>query len=482
MNPTKKAAQVWVLALTSAASLMVALDQLVVATALSTIREDLHASIETLEWTVNAYTLTFAVLLMTGAALGDRLGRRRMFVSGLALFTAASAACALAPSIGWLILARAVQGTGSALVMPLAMALLSAAFPPETRGRALGLFTGLTGVAVVGGPIVGGAVTEDLAWQWIFWVNIPIGLLVVPLVFARIEESFGPRTRIDVPGLALATGGALGLVWGLVRGNSQGWTSAEVVATLAAGALLCVAFVAWEVRAEAPMLPMGFFRTPAFAAGNAATFLMYGSLFSSVFFVAQYLQVSLGYGPLGAGVRTLAWTCAIFFVAPAAGALTDRIGARALIGVGLSMQAAGIGWIALNVHDGRPYSSSVAALVIAGCGISMAMPAVQNAIIGSVPHGAIGKASGTFNTLRQLGGVFGVAILAATFAANGSYASPAAFGDGTAPALAVAAGMSLLAGMIGLATPGRRVRRPEVAPLPAQTPVLVGEGGSSAAR
>jgi EmrB/QacA subfamily drug resistance transporter len=476
MIRTHKAAQRWVLALASAASLMVALDQLVVATALSTIRRDLHASIETLEWTVNAYTLTFAVLLMTGAALGDRLGRRRMFVTGLALFTAASAACALAPGVGWLIVARAVQGMGSALVMPLAMALLSAAYPPETRGRALGLFTALTGVAVVGGPVVGGAVTQDLAWQWIFWINIPIGLLVIPLVLTRIEESYGPRSRIDAPGLALAAGGALGLVWGLVRGNSQGWASVEVVATLAAGAMLCAAFVAWEVRAKAPMLPMGFFRIGAFAAGNGAAFLLYASLFSSVFFVAQYLQVSLGYGPLAAGLRTLPWTSAIFVVAPTAGALADRIGARALVACGLTMQAAGIGWIALNAHHGRPYSSSVAALVIAGCGVSMAMPATQNAIMGSVAHSAIGKASGTFNTLRQLGGVFGVAILAATFAANGSYASPAAFSHGTAPALGVAAGMSLLAAMIGLATPGRRR---EVAPAPMREPVLVGKGGSN---
>ena len=475
MNRTQKAAQMWVLALASAAALMVALDQLVVATALSTIRRDLHASIETLEWTVNAFTLTFAVLLMTGAALGDRFGRRRMFVTGLTVFTAASAACALAPSIGWLILARAVQGMGSALVMPLAMALLSAAFPPETRGRALGVFTGLTGVAVVGGPVVGGAVTEDLAWQWIFWINVPIGLLVIPLVLTRIEESYGPRTRIDALGLVLATGGALGIVWGLVRGNSQGWASAEIVATLAAGAMLGLAFVAWERQARAPMLPMQFFRIPAFAAGNAAAFLLYASLFSSVFFVAQYLQVSLGYGPLAAGLRTLPWTSALFFVAPAAGALADRLGSRSLIAGGLVLQATGMAWIALNADHGRPYSSSVAALLLSGCGVSMAMPAVQNAILGAVPHNALGKASGTFNTVRQLGGVFGVAILAATFAANGSYATPAAFSHGTAPALGVAAGMSLLGAIIGVATPGRRR---EVAPMAVREPV----GAGNAAR
>ncbi len=478
MNTTKKATQTWVLVLTAAASLMVALDQLVVATALSTIQRDLHASLEMLEWTVNAYTLTLAVLLMTGAALGDRLGRRRMFVVGLALFTTASAACALAPSIGWLIVARAVQGTGSALVMPLAMALLTAAFPPESRGRALGLFTALTGVAVVGGPVVGGAVTENLAWQWIFWINIPIGLLVIPLVLTRIEESFGSRTRIDVTGLVLATGGALGLVWGLVRGNSQGWASPEVAASLIVGALLGAVFVAWELRAKEPMLPMRYFRIPAFSAGNASAFLLYASLFSGVFFIAQYLQVSLGYGPFAAGIRTLPWTTTLFVVAPIAGSLTDRIGSRSLLASGLSLQSIGMAWIALNAHNGRPYTSSVAALVIAGCGVSMAMPAGQSAIMNSVPHSALGKASGTFNTLRQLGGVFGIAILAATFAANGGYSSPAVFNHGLAPALGVSAGMSLVGAMIGLATPGRRR---EAAPLPVRQPVLVAEGGSNAA-
>lgn len=475
---TPRATRAWVLALTAAASLMVALDQLVVATALNTIRRDLDASIETLEWTVNAYSLTFAVLLMTGAAVGDRLGRRRMFGWGLGVFTIASAACALAPGIGWLILARTVQGAGAALVMPLAMALLSAAFPVETRGRALGLFTALTGLAVVGGPLVGGAVTEGLAWQWIFWINIPIGVLVIPLVLTRIQESHGARTRLDVAGLALATGGALGLVWGLVRGNSAGWTSTEVVAALAVGAALSAAFVGWELRAAEPMLPMRFFRVGAFAAGNASAFLLYGSLFSAVFFLSQYLQVSLGYRPLAAGLRVMPWTATLFVVAPVAGALADRVGARPLVTLGLLLQGVGLGWVALNVDAGRPYASSVAALVIAGCGVSMAMPAGQNAVLNAVPQTAIGKASGTFNTLRQLGGVFGIAILAATFAAHGSYASPAAFSAGVAPALGVGAGMSLIGALIGLGTPGRRHDVP--AP-PARQPALVGGAGHDGA-
>ena len=313
-----KRSSTWVLALTAVASLMVALDALVVTTALSAIRLDLHASIEELEWTVNAYALSFAVLLMSAAAIGDRFGRRRWFVAGIGLFTAASAACALAPGVGWLIVARAVQGAGAALVMPLALALLSAAFPPERRAAALGLFSGVTGLAVLGGPVVGGAITQGIAWEWIFWLNVPIGLVLAPLALRRMGESFGPPVRLDVPGLALVTGGALGLVWGLVRGNAAGWASAEVLGALGGGLALTAGFVAWERRAPEPMLPLGLFRARAFAAGNGAIFLTFASLFAAVFFLAQFLQSGLGHDALGAGLRLLPWTATLFFVAPVA--------------------------------------------------------------------------------------------------------------------------------------------------------------------
>src|ERR1039458_6181284 len=273
-QPGSNSARTWVLALTSVAALMVALDALVVTTALSTIRQHLHASIEQLEWTVNAYALSFAVLLMTGSALGDRFGRRRLFTAGLGLFTAASAACALAPDIGSLIAARAVQGAGAAMVMPLALAPLSAAFPPERRAWALGIFSSVTGLAVLGGPVVGGAITQGIAWQWIFWLNVPIGLLTIPLILRRIDESFGPKTRLDVGGVILETGAALGMVWGLVRGNSAGWGSVEVIAALALGVLFAAAFVAWELRAREPMLPMRLFRSRDFSSGNAAIFFL----------------------------------------------------------------------------------------------------------------------------------------------------------------------------------------------------------------
>ena len=292
-SDTASRTSAWVLVLASLASFMAALDTLVVTTALTTIRADIGASIEQLEWTVNAYNLSFAVLLMTAAGLGDRLGRRRMLAVGLAIFAVASAACALAPGIGWLIVARVLQGVGAALIMTLAFALVSAAYPPERRGWALGIFFAITGLAVASGPLIGGAIAEGLSWQWIFWLNVPIGLALVPLVMARMPESFGPDVALDIRGLVLVTGGVLGLVWGLVRGNIAGWDSVEVVGTLAAGAVLLVAFVAWQLRASEPMLPMRFFRSRAFSAGNAAIFFAMGSLFCGVFFLAQFMQTAL---------------------------------------------------------------------------------------------------------------------------------------------------------------------------------------------
>ena len=446
----------WVLVLASAASCLAALDTLVVSTALTTLRLDLGASVDQLEWTLNGYNLSFAVLLMTAAALGDRFGRRRMFATGLGVFALASAACALAPTIGWLIAARVVQGIGAALVMTLAFALVSAAFPPARRGWALGIFFALTGLAVASGPLVGGAITEGIAWQWIFWLNVPLGLVLVPLALARVPESFGPDAALDFPGLALVTGGALGLVWGLVRGNLAGWDSPEVVAALVTGAVLVAAFVAWERRAREPMLPLGFFRSRAFSAGNAAIFFSMGSLFCGVFFLAQFMQTGLGSGPLEAGLRLLPWTATLFFVAPVAGTLVDRFGERPFLFAGPLLQAAGMAWIALIADAGMAYGELVAPLIVAGAGISMTFPAAQNSVVGSVPATAIGKAAGTNSTMRELGGVFGIALSVAVFAGAGSYASPQAFSDGFVAAMGVSAGLSLLGALCGAALPGRR--------------------------
>jgi EmrB/QacA subfamily drug resistance transporter len=454
----EKAMSTRVLVLTSLAACMISLDSQVVATALSTIRLHLGASIEELEWTVNAYTLSFAVLLMTGAALGDRFGRRRLFVAGLGLFVLASVACALAPNAGWLIAARALQGCGSALVMPLALTLLSAAFPPGRRARALGIFTSVTGLALLVGPVVGGAIAQGLAWQWIFWLNVPIGLILIPLVLRHIQESFGPRTVLDIAGLLLVTGATLGLVWGLVRGNSAGWVSLEVVAALVAGVVLAVAFVAWELRARVPMVPMRFFRSRAFSAGNTANFLLIAAIYGTLFFLAQFLQTAQGYGPLTAGLHLLPWTACLFVVAPISGSLVNRVGERPLIVGGLLLQAIGLAWIGLIASPDLAYAWFLAPLIIAGIGGSLAMPAAQNAVVSAVATSEIGKASGTFSMLRQLGGAFGVAILAAVFAGLGGFRSAQVFSNGFAAALLAAAALSLIGAITGMALPSRQAR------------------------
>ena len=462
-----KSKHTWTLVLCSVGAFMVALDALIVATALNTIRLRLGASIEELEWTVNAYALGFAVLLMPGAELGDRFGRRRMFVTGLSLFIVASAACALSPGVGWLIAARAIQGCGAALVMPLALTLLSAAFPPEQRGRALGVFGGTAGLAVLAGPVVGGAIVQGISWQWIFWLNIPIGLLVIPLVLSRVEESFGPRTTLDVGGLLLVTGAALGLVWGLVRGNSAGWGSVEIVASLTAGLLLAVAFIVWELRVGVPMLPMRFFRSRSFAAGNAAGFFFFAALNGSVFFLAQFLQTELGYSPLEAGVRMLPETVILFAITPISGLLINRLGERTIMVGAMLLQAVAMIWIGLIARPGVAYSALIAPLFIAGFGAA-AIPTSQSVVIGSVAPTAIGKASGTFNMLRQLGAAFGVAILAAVFAGAGSLHSAQAFGAGFSPAMAAAAALSVLGAIAGLLLPRKHATVEEREQAPAQ--------------
>ena len=356
----------WAFALTSAAAFMVTLDNLVVTTAIPVIRHDLHAGIGGIEWTVNAYTLTFAVLLLTGAALGDRFGRRRLLAIGLGIFTLASAAAALAPTIGALDAARAVQGLGGAIVLPLTLTILSGAVPPERRGVALGAWGGISGLAIAFGPLVGGAVVSGISWHWIFWLNVPIGIVLIPLVLRRLEESRGPLARFDLPGLGLASAGLLGIVWGLVRANSLGWGSPEILAALVAGALLTAAFVAWELHAPAPMLPMHFFRDRTFAFANVASLLFSFGMFGSVFLLAQFFQTVQHFSPLASGLRILPWTAMPMVVAPIAGALSDRIGGQKLMGAGLALQAVGLAWIAAVSTPTTPYVDIVAPFAISG--------------------------------------------------------------------------------------------------------------------
>ena len=446
----------WVLGVTSLASFMMALDSMIVTTAFAAIRADFASPVETLQWAINAFNLTFAVLLLTGAALGDRFGRRRVLAAGIGLFVVASAACALSANAGSLIAARGVQGAGAAMVMPIAMAILSGAFPRDERARALGIFSGVTGCALIVGPAIGGLIAGTWGWRWIFWINMPIGLVLAAMVLKRLRESHGPRTALDGAGMVLVALAALLLAWGLLRGNALGWTSPEVAGVLFTGLLLAMAFVAWEMRASAPMIPMRLFASRTFAAGLAASVLFYAAMYGVLFLLPQLLQTTLGFDPLGAGFRLLPWTSTLFVTAPVAGAVVGRFGERPLIVAGVSMQAIGFGWIAAIVSPGVPYATLVVPMVLAGVGVSMAMPAAQNAVLSAVMPAEMGKASGVFNMARFLGAMFGIAAMVAVFNANGAVDSAAHFSTGFAAAMVLAAALSLLAAFAGLWLPGRR--------------------------
>ncbi|MEV0439065.1 DHA2 family efflux MFS transporter permease subunit [Streptomyces spectabilis] len=463
---------VWALVITSVAGFMAALDNLVVTTALPSIREDLGGGLEDLEWTVSAYTLTFAVLLMFGAALGDRFGRRKLFGIGLAVFTGASAAAALAPGIEELIAARAVQGVGAAVMMPLTLTLLTAAVPAAKRGMAYGIWGAVNGLAVASGPLIGGTLTEHASWQWIFWLNVPLGIALLPLARLRLTESHGTGARLDAAGTLLASGGLFGIVYALIRGNIDGWASAPVLTGLIAGGALLAGFVHHGIRNPAPMLPMRLFRNRAFSAINAASLLMFVGMFGSIFLLAQFLQGVLGYSPTEAGLRMLPWTGMPMIVAPIAGYLSDRIGGRPIVTAGLALQAVGLGWFALIVSPDVSYAAQLPALIISGIGMALFFAPAASLVMASVRPSEQGIASGANNALREVGGALGIAVLASVFSAQGGYASPSAFVDGLQPALWVGAGVVALAAAAAALLPRRRPGRTDAA-APAQERVPV---------
>jgi EmrB/QacA subfamily drug resistance transporter len=433
----------WTLGIVSVALFMAVLDNLVVSVALPTIHRELGASIQALEWTVNAYVLAYAVLLLTGAALGDRFGRKRMFVVGLALFTAASAAAALAPTTDLLIAARAIQGAAAAIVTPLTLTLLAEAFPSERRGMAIGVWSGISGIAVAIGPLVGGAVVQGISWHWIFWINVPTGLVLIPLAARRLNESRGPYGTLDLRGLALASTGAFGIVFGLVRAQSLGWTSATILISLIGGAILLAAFVAWELRAREPMLPMSFFAKRSFAVTNVVSLSMFFGMFGSIFFLSQYMQNVLHNSPLQAGLKLLVWTGATMVVAPLAGVFSERLGSRPFMAAGLTLQAGALAWLASMISTHMAYSEMVVPFVMAGAGMALVFAPSANAVLSSVRTNQAGQASGANNAIREIGGVLGVAVLASVFSGAGSYASPQSFVNGLLPALWV--GVAVLA-------------------------------------
>ncbi|MFC8720133.1 DHA2 family efflux MFS transporter permease subunit [Kitasatospora sp. NPDC057198] len=455
---------VWTLVVVSTASFMAGLDNLVVTTALPAIRADLGGALADLEWTVSAYTLTFAVLLMFGAALGDRFGRRRLFLGGLTVFTLGSAAAALAPSMGTLIAARAVQGAGAAVMMPLTLTLLTVAVPAARRGMAFGIWSGVSGLAVATGPLIGGSLTEHFSWQWIFWVNVPVGLLLLPLARTVLGESRGENPRLDLPGTALVSAGLFGVVLGLVRGNPDGWTDPLVLTALIGGTLLLAAFVGYEIRyAKRPMLPMRLFRNRTFSAVNAASLLMFLGMFGSIFLISQYFQGVNGYTAEQAGVRMLPWTAMPLLVSPLAGIFTDRIGGRPIVVAGLVLQALGLVGMALLAENSAGYGAQVPVLMVCGTGMALYFAPTANLVMASVRPTEQGIASGANNAMREVGGALGVAVLSAVFSAQGGYDSVDAFTDGLVPAVLVGA-LAIGAGAVAVAfVPRRRGTRDRVA-------------------
>ncbi|MEJ8668724.1 MFS transporter [Streptomyces sp. MS1.AVA.1] len=451
--PTRRG---WTVALAGLGALLCSLDVVVVATALPALQADFGASLSELEWTINAYNLVFACLTLTGAALGDRFGRRRMYVVGLAVFTLASAAAALASGPGQLIGARLLQGAGAAVLLPLTLTLISEAFPAEKRGVAIGMWGGVTGLGVAAGPVLGGAVTEGLSWQWIFWLNVPIGLAMIPLAARKLRESHGTRPQLDLVGLVLAAVGLTGLAWAPVRAPEAGWGSAEVLAALAVGVVFVAAFLGWEKNgARCPMLPLSHFRRRGFSTANASAFLLFASLLGALFMITQLFQLGLGYSPLEAGVRILVWNATPLLIAPIAGALADRFGTRPFMLGGLLLQATGLALLAWLVEPGVGYGSLVVPLIVAGVGISMVFPSVANAVTSSVPLGDAGVAAGVNNALRELGGVFGIAIAAAVFTTYGGYGSPESFIDGAGAALWVTAAAAAVGAGVAAFAPSR---------------------------
>ncbi|HWJ84346.1 MAG TPA: DHA2 family efflux MFS transporter permease subunit [Cellulomonas sp.] len=433
---------------------MATLDNLVMTTALPVLRTELSASLEQLQWMVNAYTLSFASLMIAASTLGDRWGRRRVFVGGITVFALASIASALATSAGALIAARAVQGAGAAAIMPLSLTLLAAAVPPARRAMAIGIWGGVSGLGVALGPVIGGAVVQGISWEAIFWINVPVAVVAIPLVRYALPESFGRRQALDLAGLVLAGTGVLALVWSVIRGNDDGWGSTRVVGGLVLGAVLVGAFLVRESRTDHPLVPLRLFRVRSFAVANASAFAFSLGVFGTVFVLSQYLQIALGYSPLQAGIRTLPWTAAPMIVAPIAGMLAPRLGVRPLLSSGLALQAAGLAWMGLVVAGGvTTYSELVPGLALAGIGMGLTFAPSATAVLADMVPDDHGTASSVNATLREIGGAVGVAVLVAVFTASGGTLTPDGYADGLAPAALVGAAVVGLGALITLWMP-----------------------------
>jgi EmrB/QacA subfamily drug resistance transporter len=460
----------WILGVTSTAYFMVVLDSVVVIVALPRMQESLHVGLSTIQWTLNAYNIAFAAGIITAAAVGDRVGRRLVFNIGLALFTFASAACAVAPNASELIVARTVQGLAGAIILPLSLTILTTAFPVQRRAVIIGIYGGLAGLAVALGPILAGAMIRVANWHWIFWLNVPIGIAVLPLAVRLLPETRGARERIDVVGVTLVSAGVVAIVWALVRANQSGWSSTEILGSLLAGILLLAAFAAWEQRVPHPMVPLRLFQSPAFAVGNATTFLMTGSIFAGAYIVTQEYQFARGYSALSTGVRLLPFFATPMFISPIAGAIADRIGPRKIMATGLFLLTGGFAWVVIRGSLTTSWVELTFALLVAGIGISMALPTVPTVVLNAVEPHELGKASGVNYMMQRFGAVFGIAIATAVFTTYGHIGTPTSVTDGFKPALAACAIFGLLAAVSTLAINGRKAKHvPDLEPVEATT-------------
>ncbi len=451
----------WTLAVASVAAFMTSLDTMVVTTALPTLRSHFDGSVGQLAWTMNAYYLAFACLLIPAAGLGDRFGRRRVLCLGLVTFAVASAGAALASGLGSLIAARAVQGAAAAAMLPLTLTVISEAYPAQTRGRAIGIWGALLGAGGVLGPLVGGGLVELVGWRGIFWVNVPIAVVTAAAARLVVTETHGPRHPFDVRGPVLASTGCLGLAWGLVRSTSHGWGDMSVWLPLLTGAVVLAAFVTIEHTSQFPMMPTSLFRIRSFSAANGVSFCIYASLAGGVYLMSQFFQIAQHASPIGAALRFVPWPLPSLLVAPLVGSLATRIGNRPFLVAGMVLQTVGMVWFALVVHASTPYPVLCAPLVLSGIGLSFVFPTVSGEVVSSVPPERMGIAAGVNGSIRELGGVFGVALCATVFAHTGGYVTGATFTTGFVDAIwvcAVLAGLGVVAA--ALATPYKSVALP----------------------
>ena len=453
---------------------MATLDNLVMTTALPVLHTELHASVEELQWFVNAYTLVFASLILFAVALGDRFGRRTVFAVGIGIFTLASAAAALATDPTQLIIARAVQGLGGAGIMPLSLSLLAGSVEPRRRPLAIGIWGGIAGLGVAAGPLIGGAVIAGWNWQGIFWINVPVGIIAIPIILAVLPNAFGAKVRADIVGVLLAGLGVLGIVFGIVRGNPAGWDSAEVLGSLIAGTVLLVAFFVWELRHSAPLLPLRLFRDRSFSVANVVGFGFSFGMFGAVFILIQFLQIVQGNSALQAAVLTTPWTMAPMVVAPLAGIFAGRIGTRTLIVAGLLFQSAGLFWLAISMSATVPYTTMLPAFISAGVGMGLVFAPSSTAVLANMRPEDSAKASGTNSTVREIGVALGIAVLTAVFTGAGGQLTPTGYVDAAIPAVFTGAAVVLATAVVGLFLPaGRLPRTPKPAARTSETDELL---------